>query len=835
MVGGLLGFIGMSAVAGLLVTAAVTPALAVTGMAASDSIGMFENLPSYLEIDPLAQGSTIYANQAGNAVPIATFYSQNRVNVGWDAIAPVVKDAAVASEDPRFYEHGGVDLTGTIRGAMMTALHRDVQGGSSITQQYVKNVLVQKCESITDKTKHDTCYHEATKTTPERKLKEMRLAISVEKKYSKDTILLNYLNITGFGGSVYGIEAAAHYYFNVAAKDLNLEQSATLIAMINNPNNLRIDEPANKVNGAADGYKLTKVRRDYVIDRMAVHKKITPKQQAEAKATPITPAITERPSGCATAVQYAAGHFCDYVEHVIKNDPALGKTSDDRYATLARGGLKVYTTLDLDLQAVAQDAISSRVPPTRDGIDLGSAAVSAELNTGRIITMVQNRPFNNTSVEVPGTTAVNYNTDIGYGGSEGFQTGSAYKAFSLVAWLQSGHSLNQVVDGTSNHLSFSQFHNSCEDIGGGVWNVANDEGPGGRYSVLEATAESVNTVFAKMGTMMDLCSIKKAAESLGVHEANGEPLQSNPSSILGTNYISPLTMATAFGGIANAGKVCTPVAIDKIVKLDGTELPATPSTCTQGIDPKVAAGVTYALQGPMTHGTATAANPRDGIPIMGKTGTTDESLENWLVTSTSKIATATWVGNIQGSTPLRSLSFDGTGGANIKFYIARQILTALNARYGGDDFPSVDNSLRFGVQVQIPDLRGKSANEAKSILEGIGLDYQDGGATDSELPSGQVASSDPAAGSSIGKGSNVTVYTSNQSLVAVPNVVGQKQGEAQANLKSFQVTSDSTPTKDRKLDGTVASMTPAAGSFAKPGTPVKLTIYQFGAAPPDNG
>src|SRR5665213_953610 len=214
-------FVGMSAIAGLLVTAAVTPAIAVTGMAANDGIGVFEGLPEYLAVGTLAQPSTIYAKKDGTDVALATFYSQNRLPVGFDQISQAAKDAAVAGEDPRFYTHGGVDIQGTIRGALSTVAGGGVQGGSSITQQYVKNVLLQRCEAMSVKTKADkanyqSCVDDSTGVTPDRKLKEMKYAIGLEKKYSKDKILEGYLNIAGFGGTIYGIEAAAKYYYNVS-------------------------------------------------------------------------------------------------------------------------------------------------------------------------------------------------------------------------------------------------------------------------------------------------------------------------------------------------------------------------------------------------------------------------------------------------------------------------------------------------------------------------------------------------------------------------------------------------------------------------------------------
>ena len=696
----------MSAVAGILAAAAVTPAVALTGSAADSTINVFDGLPEYIKVEPLAQASTMYATSGGKPVPIATFYSQNRVEVGWDAISQNLKDAAIATEDPRFYEHGGVDVTGTLRGAVLTALHKSVQGGSSITQQYVKNILVQRCENKQpDPTAseavqkkqyaaYQSCYDDATKVDPVRKLKEMRYAIGLEKEYSKNDILQSYLNIALFGGRVYGVQSAAEYYFGVSAKDISLPQAATLVAILNNPDNLRIDQPENKDNGAANGYAQTLARRNYVLDRMLVNGKITKEEHDAAVATKIEPKISAMQNGCMTAQQYNAAFFCDYVERTIEQDPAFGKTDDERSSFLTRGGLKIYTTLNLDLQNQAQQAVSAYIPPSSPNLDLGSSNVSVEVGTGRIVTMVQNRPYDNTANPAPGTTAVNYNTDYKDGGSEGFQTGSSYKAFDLLEWLQEGHSLYETVNGTQHLFPPSAFHESdpCNDIGG-AWPVSNDEGETvTSTTVMNATAASINTIFAMMATKLDLCGIKERAQDLLVHGADEaqNPFRANPSSVLGTNYIAPITMATAYAGIANGGKACSPIAIDKIVDATGAEHAVPKTQCSPTpIDPGVAAAAIYALQGVLRGGgTASSANPGDGVPIFGKTGTTDNSLENWLVTSTTKVAQATWVGNVAGQVPLRSQRFQGIGGGDVKFSIVKRIQTALDAAYGGSAFPA---------------------------------------------------------------------------------------------------------------------------------------------------
>ena len=781
--GGLIAqFLGLALVAAVLSSLLMLPGFLGAGAAAAAGASDFNALPADLHIQQFAQNSTVYAKQGGQDVPIATFIAQNRQDVSWDQIARTVNDATVSAEDPRFYTEGAVDIWGTVRGAVSTVAGGDVQGGSSITQQYVKNVEVEKCEALTSEKKVQACYADAAGVTLQRKVQEMRYAVQVEKTYSKKDILTGYLNVVGFGGQVYGVQAAAQYYFNTTAAKLDLAQAATLAAILNNPANLRIDQPDNKENGAANGYALTKERRNYVLDRMYITHSITKQQRDAAKATPIRPTITPTTQGCAGAQQFNAAFFCDYVRDVILTDPAYGATSDARLQTLNRGGLKIYTTLNLDLQQVAQASLSKYIPGSRPGIDLGASNVALELGTGRIVTMVQNRAFNNTDTPIDGTTAVNYNTDEDYGGSQGFQTGSTFKAFDLAAWLEAGHSLYETVNASQHLFPTSDFTNTCADINGPAWPVTNDEGSASRLSVMAATAESVNTAFAEMGTKVDLCSILDAAKGLGVHPASkSNPLTSSPSMILGTNYISPLTMATAYAGIANNGTVCTPIAIDKVVNADGTDHKVGATTCTQGLKPEIAAGVTYALEGVIKGGgTAASANPHDDVPIMAKTGTTDDSLENWLITSTTKVATATWVGNVSGATPLRSLYFSGIGGGNVKFSIAKPILKALNAAYGGADFTEPTDAVLYGDQITMPDVTGKSPDVAQKLLEGLGLDVTvDPTPVDSDKPAGTVAASDPAAGATLTDGDSITLTVSNgQKPAPTPSPGGQGGGSA---------------------------------------------------------
>ncbi|WP_123313373.1 transglycosylase domain-containing protein [Curtobacterium sp. JUb34] len=700
--GALLMFVVMSVLAGMLVAVAVTPAVAVAGESTSGAVAFFEDLPSYLDVQTPQQVSSVYATKGGKQVKIASFYAENRTNVTADQMADTLKQAAIDTEDPRYYDEGGIDVLGTLRGVAATVVGGDVQGGSSITQQYVKNVLVQQCEELTGKDqaatakKVEACYQDAAGVTPQRKLQEMRYAIAVNKKYSKDDILTGYLNIVGLGGRVYGAEAGAEYYFGVHAKDLSLVQSATLVAILNNPSNLRIDVPSDKDNGSANGYALTKERRDYVLRRMQAHGSITKAAMTKAIATPVTPRITETANGCSTAATNAdAGYFCDYVRDQVLQDPAFGKTAAARIATLDTKGLQIHTSLDLDLQSQAQTALSTYVPSTMAGVDVGGSNVTVEPGTGRIMSMVQNTSYTQGDNAAAGSTAVNYSADSGYGNSGGFQTGSTYKVFTLAEWLATGHTLSESVSTTEHTFQNSEFTNSCQNVSGGTWPVANAESVPASMTVQAATVESINTAFGAMGKQLDLCRIAQLAQSMGIHRADGGALGQTPSSILGVNELSPIDLAEAYAGFANGGVVCTPTAIDSVTESDGTKITPTPSSCTQGVSADVAGTVDYALQGVLSgSGTAASANPGDSVPKFAKTGTTDGDVQNWLVASSTKYTNATWIGNVQGNVSLANWPFlQGTTGYSAKFGVGKSMMAYLDQTVGGDALPAPSQAM----------------------------------------------------------------------------------------------------------------------------------------------
>jgi len=268
------------------------------------------------------------------------------------------------------------------------------------------------------------------------------------------------------------------------------------------------------------------------------------------------------------------------------------------------------------------------------------------------------------------------------------------------------------VNGSERVIPANQFKCNGATGAGPAFDVGNDtSGEGGMQSVISATARSVNGAFASMAQKLDLCQIRDVAASMGAHRADGAELEPNPSSILGTNTIAPMTMAASVATIAANGVYCAPTAVDRIVNSAGEELPGQAAECTQAIEPNIAATAAYALERVFTNGTATSANPYDDIAIMGKTGTTDGSHQNWLIGSTTKVAIAVWVGNIEGNPAkrttanpageqsLRRITVARTNGANIKFIVFEEMLKAFNSNpaYAGDaDFPAPDPALVSG-------------------------------------------------------------------------------------------------------------------------------------------
>lgn len=836
--------IGFSALAGLLVTVMVTPALAVTSMATSSTVGVFESLPDYVRIKEQPQRNEIYAmsGKTKSGKPryklIANVYDQNRQEVAWDEVSDYLKWATVAGEDRRFYEHGGVDLTGVFRAVLENASSGKIEGGAStLSMQLIKNIFIQDALQLPTEAERIAGIKAAQKPELDRKLKEVKLAIGIEKQFTKDEILLKYLNIAGFGGNTYGIETAAQRYYNVSAKDVTIAQAASLVAIVQEPSARSLETP--------DNYERNKARRDKIIRDMWEIKKITAAERDEALATPVdkkTVKLQQPRNGCVAADKYSK-HFCDYVLKSVPDLEGLGATRAERVENWRIGGYKLYTTLDLRLQKTSQDTVRAWANPGETALKLGGAAVSVEVGTGRILAMAQNKKFDDTKAGEKDrkASAINFNTDYRYGGSSGFQVGSSYKVFTLINWLKQGFGLNEIINVNRRPVNLTTFADSCSPNSPSIWNPKNDSNESGSTTVADATARSINGGFVTMGQAVDQCETKKIAIALGMHNANktyddlpdDAGLSSLPSEIIGSgrNVIAPMTVAAAYAGIANDGVFCRPMAVDRIVTVAGEELPGQKRTCNKAIDKEVAYATQSALAGAMNRYNA---NPRDGIPIIGKTGTTDKSNQTYVTGATKKVSTTIWVGNIRGEFPIRLYGYKGVPGGELRHTIGHIIMSKANDLYGGGAFTKPSGNSITGKPVQVPNLVGQSPEAAKAALAAVGLSYAEGEPVDSEtIGAGLVAETSPGPGANATRGGVVTVNLSTgkapekeeDETAEVPNVVGMSPGEAKTALNDagFSEVNEEC-TEEGAKDNKVAASDPAAGADHKKTDPVSITV-----------
>ncbi|PZR51661.1 penicillin-binding protein [Xylanimonas oleitrophica] len=650
----LLAFVLAAGTGGILAAGLVIPVALGANAATDSTIELFEEVPDELQPGPLSQASFVYA---ADGTQLATFYAQNRIVVPLDQVSDAMKHAVIAIEDERFYEHGGIDPRGITRAFANNLAGQSTQGASTLTQQYVKNVLIDQAEQEGD----PFGILEAREDSVERKLREAKLAIALEKEMSKDEILQGYLNVAQFGITTYGVETASRYYFNKSAADLTPVEAATIAGVTKAPS--LFDPTANPEQAEA--------RRNIVLNKMYGLGYITADEYNEARTTPLadTLHITPVPVGCQAAG--GSAFFCDYVIKEIMGSPEFGETTAERRALLYRGGLQITTTLDLGKQIAAEEEITGRVP-AENSADLEAAIVSVEPGTGKILAMAQNEPYDPTSNPAPGTTSVNYSADFARGGSRGFQPGSTFKPFVLAEWLKAGHTLNETVNATKVTRTNRDFTNSCGGVNIAPWSPANTEGSiGGRMPVLRATYLSINTAYVDMASKLDLCNIGRTAWDMGfrptqtntgrpVHDATFEDMYITPSMVIGTLETSPLQLAAASATLASNGTYCEPVAITKVVKPDGEELPVPSANCNpNALPPNVAATVTHAMESVITEGTARGRGLDGGRPAAGKTGTNQLSAQTWFMGFTPQLATTVWVGEASGNTSHLNIWFEG--------------------------------------------------------------------------------------------------------------------------------------------------------------------------------
>ncbi|WP_158375336.1 penicillin-binding protein [Cellulosimicrobium cellulans] len=739
----LLAFVLTAGVGGLLTAGLVLPAVAAANAAVDLSVEAFEDLPSELEARPLSEKSFMLA---ADGTLLATFFAENREVVALTDVATVLQDAVVATEDRRFYQHGGIDPAGMVRALVQNSLNDSTQGASTLTQQYVKNALIESAVRDGDLEAANAAREADGAEGYARKLREAKLAIALEKELTKDQILEGYLNIAQFGVATYGVQSAAQRYFSKPASDLTYLEAATIAGITQSPTAFDPVKHPEKSQG----------RRDIVLGNMLREAFITQEEHDSGVATPLpdTLHVSEARSGCMAAadVIQGSGFFCDYVTRVIRNDPAFGETPQEREDRLYRGGLTITTTLDPRLQTHADSEVKNGVP-VDDRTGVGSAITVVEPGTGYIKAMAQNRHYNNTADASGREVSVNYNTSFSYGGSGGFAPGSTYKPFTLLEWLKQGHNLSEQVNGTARTLDTNQFTACGARLGSSTWPVRNAEGGSGSMTIMDATRQSVNLAYLSMAMQLDLCSIAEGAAELGLvqapHGVEGEPMNAYPSSVLGSDSTSPLAVAGAYAAFASGGTYCRPVAITNVKDPDGTDLPIPEAGCTQAIQPEIANAVNHALSN-VWNGTGKAIGAPSGYTASGKTGTTSENEQTWFVGYTPRLATAVWVGYADSFTPMQRTTINGryyrnVFGATIAGPTWKRFMDqALADGEPNPGFAPPDSTSIHGRMIPVPSVIGMDQASARAQLESAGFTVLVAGSVPSSVRAGSVASQSPS-------------------------------------------------------------------------------------------
>lgn len=612
----LLAFLSVSSLMGVVTAGMLVPVAGPTALVAKSVPSVFNELPGDLQTVTPAEESQLLDSSGG---VIAHFYDKQRIVVPSANIADVMKKAIVAIEDKRFYEHNGVDATGIARALVTNLGDSGRQGASTITQQYVRNSLAERGYLEGDAEQVSA----ATEQTTERKLREIKYALALEKTQSKDEILTGYLNIAPFGPITYGVEAASQRYFSKSASELNYLEAALLAGLVQSP--VQYD-PLTHPEAAQE-------RRDTVLATMLDQGVITQEEYDEGIATTVDSMLhpTVSSEGCSGADSSKA-YFCDYVLSQFLEDPTFGATRIERERLLKTQGITIRTTLDSAKQDAAYASLMNAIP-VGDASGLNDALVSLDPRTGKVLAMAQNTTY---GIEA-GQTMSNYAAD------GNFQVGSTFKVFVLLQWFKEGHSAYETVGSANTFYPNGSFKCDGRSITTEGYQVNDLAGKTGTMNVVRATGQSVNQAFVNMASRVDFCSIFETAYDMGITE-DGEVPSPFPANILGSVSASPLQMASVFTTIANSGQQCKPQSIESVTDRDENVLKEFAADCKEVISPDLA-NKTAALLTASAGQYYTSTRLGDGRPFAAKSGTTDGHANTWLTGFTPSLATAVWVGH----------------------------------------------------------------------------------------------------------------------------------------------------------------------------------------------
>jgi membrane peptidoglycan carboxypeptidase len=724
----LLKLAGTVVVAGALVAGLLFPWVGGPAVAAQQSTGLLGDLPTELTVDPPPANTVLLA---ANGEVITSFYEENRAPVPGDRIAEVMKQAMVAIEDARFYEHHGLDVQGTARALVTNLAAGGVQeGGSTLTQQLVKQTLLQTADTQDER-------RAATEQTLGRKLREARLALALEDTYTKDELLTRYLNIVYFGQNAYGVQPAAQAFFGVDAAALTLPQAALLAGLAQSPTQ---DDPFTDPEAAT-------ARRNEVLSRMADQGFVSPADAAAAQAAPLGLAPAPAPRrGC---VEATVGAFvCDFVQRYLVQE--LGLTQQQ----LDNGGYVVQTTLDADLQRAGDAAVLQTLSM---GNSLAGMFTAVDPGTGHLLAMSVNRVFGYDQQD-PAQESFNLNLAASKG------SGSTYKVFTTAAALARGYSGYYTLTTPDPYVS------RVYRDGTGRYDVENAGTHRPTLDLTTALYQSSNTYFLALEDALGSVEEPvRMAERMGLFQFSDPALpqriidENRGSFTFGAEATSPLALASAYSTLAAGGTQCDVVPVTAVldqhgepaVGSDGEPL-AVGDRCTpEAIPPGVANTINQMLRKDVEPGHPGATGTRAYVPghqIAGKTGTAQDNDSIAFVGYTPEVTASVMVLN-----PKEKQNVGGFGGGKAATVWRNAMAPVLQAR-GSGEFPPADEVVMNGNTRPVPGCT--SVRACRAALSEAGFEHRTV-EIDSARRSGVLLGTSPPRGGRAVPGQVVSILVSN--------------------------------------------------------------------------
>lgn len=727
---------------GIVVAGSLFPVVGAFGMSSNKMASSLAATSADLVKGDLPQITTI---TDVHGEPMAWVYDQQRVVVDSKDIAQNMKLALISMEDRRFLEHKGVDWQGTIRAMLTNFTAGSVQqGASSIDQQLIKNYqFLVSANSEAER-------RAAIEVTPARKLREIRMALAVDKEMSKDEILTKYLNLVSFGNGAFGVQVAAQTYFGVDAKDLTVPQAAMLAGMVQSTS---MYNPYNDPEATLD-------RRNTIIDAMADTGAIDPADAAGYKAEPL--GVTERPqarpNGCITAG--SRGFFCDYVLKYLAEN---GISSE----AMSRGGYTIRTTLDPEVQDAVQNSLDIYGQPQGEGVAEVMSVVRPGKDSHKVTAVASSREYGLDQAAHQTVQPQPFSL-VGTG------AGSVNKIFTVAAAMEKGMGTNTTLSVPA-RVELSGFGaGGAAGCPAGMYCVTNAGAYASSLSVSDALAQSPNTTFVNMISQVGVAPTVDMAVRLGLRSyamngtaPNGQSLanfikDNNLGSFtLGPEAVNALELSNVGATLSSGGVWCPPSPIDSIVDAHGKPVSLTEAPCEQVVEPGLANTLAVAMSKD-DKGAGTSANAAGAtgwsLPMSGKTGTTESNRSSAFLGFTNHYAAAVYAYNDGTTTtelcsaPLRQCSWGDLFGGKEPALTWFRAFLPIATKYGPVELPTPDPDYERGISGTrgAPNVVGMSQSAATSILESAGYTVETTFVSGSGRAYGTVVSADDSLGISGG-------------------------------------------------------------------------------------